>query len=114
MWNFIFDALETLFARIGEIVSIIIDGVMEMFAHVVQYFKGLKLRKNRDIPFIANKNSEKFREMLDKAPVKDVGIFEGTYNEDTNEIENYRSLEADSLDPEIASALGNEPLVVLN
>lgn len=114
MWDFIFDALETLFDWIGEVVSIIIDGVIEMFTHVVQYFKGLRLRKNRDVPFIANENSEKFREMLHQAPVKDVGIFEATYNEDTNEIENYRSLEADELDPKIKNALGNEPLVVLS
>jgi len=114
MWDFIFDALETLFDWIGEIVSIIIDGAIKMFTHVVQYFKGLVLRKNRDVPFIANENSQRLREMLHQAPVKNVGIFEATYNEDTDEIENYRSLEADSLDPEIKSVLGNEPLVVLN
>jgi hypothetical protein len=114
MWDFIFDALETLFDWIGEIVSIIIEGVISMFDHVVQYFKGLRLRRHRDTPFIANENSQRFREMLHQAPVKNVGIFEGTYNEDTDEIENYRSLEADSLDPQIKQALGNEPLVVLN
>ena len=114
MWDFIFDALETLFDWIGEIVSIIIDGVIEMFTHVVSYFKGLRLRRNRDVPFIANENSPKFRQMLHQAPVKNVGIFEGTYNEDTDEVENYRSLEADRLDPTIKQALGNEPLVVLN
>lgn len=112
MWDFICDAIGDLFDFIGEIVSWIIDGLLSLAEHVVGYFKGLRLRKGRDIPFIANEN--KMRDLIHQAPQKSVGIFEGTYNEDTNEIENYRSLEADALDPQMKSVLGNEKLVVLS
>ncbi|MCR5568052.1 MAG: hypothetical protein K6G31_02130 [Paludibacteraceae bacterium] len=89
-----------------------IDGVLSLTTHVVDYFKGLMLRKGKDVPFIAD--IHKIADLIHQAPQKNVGIFEATYNEDTNEIENYRALEADEMDPQLKSILGNEKLVVLN
>ena len=89
-----------------------IDGVLSLTTHVVDYFKGLMLRKGKDVPFIAD--THKIADLIHQAPQKNVGIFEGTYNEDTNEIENYRALEADEMDPQLKSVLENEKLVVLN
>lgn len=111
--EFIWDGIAGIFEMVVDFISLIIDGILEFSRHVVQYFRGLKLRKGRDMPFIANEQSEKFRQMIHQAPVKDAGIFQGTYNEDTNEIENCRSLEADELDEKTKQILGNEPLVVL-
>lgn len=111
MFDFIIEAISDLFDFIGEVISVIIDGILSFFDAVVGYFKGLTLRKGRDIPFIANQ--EKLRDIIHQAPVKDVGIFEGTYNEDTDEIENYRMVEADELDSETKKILGDEKLVVL-
>lgn len=52
--------------------------------------------------------------MLKTAPRKDVGIFEGVYNEEADEITVSRYLEADEVDQKTKEVLGNEPLVVLN
>ena len=112
MFDYIIDAISDLFDLIGEVISYIIDGVLSLWNHVTAYFKGLKLRKGRDIPFIANQ--EKLKDIIHQAPVKNVGIFEGTYNEDTDKIENYRMVEADELDPQLKNVLGKEKLVVLN
>lgn len=112
MFDFIFDAIEALFDSIGGIVAKVINGLLSLLDHVVSYFKGLRLRKGKDIPFIADEN--KIADLIHKAPEKNVGIFEATYNEDTNEIENYRAIEADEMDSQLKSVLGKEKLVVLS
>lgn len=112
MFDYIFDAIGALFDGIGELIAWVINGVLSFADYVVDYFKGLILRKGRDVPFIADEH--KIADLIHQAPVKDVGIFEATYNEDTNEIENYRALEADEMDPQLKSVLGNEKLVVLS
>lgn len=112
MFDFIFEAIGSLFDMIGELIAWVIDGIISLAEHVVDYFKGLKLRKGKDIPFIADEN--KIADLIHKAPEKNVGIFEATYNEDTNEIENYKAIEADEMDPQLKSVLGNEKLVVLS
>lgn len=111
MLTLIYAALMT--AAISAITTIIIEGILSLAAHVINYFRGLRLRKGRDIPFIADENHKEIRQMLKKAPQKNVGIFEATYNEGTDEIENYRSIEADELDEDVKDILENEPLVVL-
>lgn len=112
MFDLIFDAIDTLFDVIGELVAIVIEGILSLVDHVINYFKGLRLRKGKDIPFIADE--KKIADLIHKAPEKNVGIFEATFNEDTNEIENYRAIEADEMDPQVQKVLGNEKLVVLS
>ncbi|MCF0186230.1 MAG: hypothetical protein HUJ98_07065 [Bacteroidaceae bacterium] len=112
MFDFIIDAIESLFDAIGDLVAWVIDGILSLMDHVVDYFKGLKLRKGKDIPFIADE--KKIADLIHKAPERNVGIFEATYNEDTNEIENYRALEADEMDDDLKKVLGKEKLVVLS
>lgn len=112
MVDFIFEAIGELFEGIVNFVTTIINGVLSLIDHVVNYFKGLKLRKGKDIPFIADE--KKIADLIHHAPEKHVGIFEATYNEDTNEIQNYRGIEADELDSDLKSILGNEKLVVLS
>lgn len=112
MFDFIFDAIGDLFELIGELVALVIDGILSLTQHVISYFRGLKLRKGKDIPFIADEN--KIKGLIHQAPEKHVGIFEATYNEDTNEIQNYRALEADEMDSDLRNILSNEKLVVLS
>ena len=111
MISLIFSALSI--ALISAVTQLIIEGILSLVTYVVNYFKGLRLRQGRDIPFIANKDHKKIREMIHQAPQKKVGIFEGTYNEDTDEIENLRDLQADELGDDVKDVLNNEPLVVL-
>ena len=62
--------------------------------------------------FIADESE--FKEMLKTAPKKNVGIFEGVYNEETDEITANRYLDADRLDAKTKEVLEREPLVVLS
>ena len=112
MFDFIFEAIGDLFDLIGDVVAILVGAVLSFFDWVVDYFRGLKLRRGRDIPFIADER--KLADLIHKAPQKNVGIFQGVYNEDTDKIEHYRSLEADEMDEDLKRTLGREKLVVLN
>lgn len=96
---------------IANIVRKVIRGILNFAREVVGWFRSLTLDKEKDTPFIAD--ATKFKEMLKTAPTKNVGIFEGVYNEDTDEITNNRYLEADEVDDRTKNVLGNEELVVL-
>lgn len=80
---------------------------------VVYYFQSLQLRKGHDIPFIANAKHPVLQSMLNISTEHPFAIFVGTYNEDTDNIENYRLIEANEIDNEIQNFLKEEPLVVL-
>lgn len=108
----IFDAIETFFNAVRDFVHSVIDGMISFIECVTDYFRGLKLRKGRDVPFIADKG--KLADIIHQAPVKEIGIFEGTYNEDTDEIENARVIEADELDDRTKEILKDEKLVILS
>ena len=97
---------------IKKVFQYVINGIFNFLAHCVNWFKSLKLDKNRHVPFVANGNQ--FKEMLQKAPTKNVGIFEGVYDEATDEIIENRFIEADALDPKTREVLGDEDLVVLS
>ena len=116
MLDFIFDAVGTFLEGIGRVVWTIIEGVISFARNIVGYFKGLALRKNRDIPFIADANKPQFRVMLQNAPTCNCGIFEGTYNEETDEIENTQFITSDQVDAKTRSVLSDEEggLVVLS
>ncbi|MDD6670121.1 MAG: hypothetical protein PUE54_10855 [Bacteroidales bacterium] len=90
----------------------IINGCLNFFKNVVGWFKSLQLQQGRDVPFIAKPNQ--FKEMLKKAPVKNVGIFQGVYNEETDEITHNEYIEADELDEKTRQILGNEEIVILS
>ncbi|MGN0223122.1 MAG: hypothetical protein ACI4AM_03740 [Muribaculaceae bacterium] len=112
MWESIVNAFKSFLQRVKNFFRKIINGILNFFRDVVSYFKGLRLRQGTQVPFIANR--EKFKEMLHNAPVKNVGIFSGVYNEVTDEIENVQDLQADALDAQTKQVLGNEELVVLS
>ena len=97
---------------IKNIVKKIITGLFNFVAHCVNWFKSLSLDKNKDVPFIAN--PEHFKEMLGNAPVKKIGIFEGVFDEELNEITYNQNVEADALDEQTLKTLGQEAIVVLN
>ena len=89
----------------------IINGVLSFVRHIVGWFHSLNLNKNKDIPFIADK--EMLKEKLKNAPVKNVGIFKGVYNQETDEITHSEYVTADSVDAETLKVMGDEELVVL-
>lgn len=104
---------------VGRFLSKIVDGILSFAQHVVGYFKGLALKQGRDVPFLADRAL--FEEQLRHAPVADMGLFsksegvvQGTYNEQTDEIENVAVVSADGLDDKTKDTLGNDGIVVLN
>jgi ribosomal protein L30/L7E len=97
---------------IKKVFQYVINGIFNFLAHCVNWFKSLRLDKNRHVPFVAN--GEQFKDMLKTAPKKNVGIFQGVFDEATDEIVENRFIEADALDSKTREVLGNEDLVVLS
>ncbi len=111
MW--IIDATKAAFRFVRNLVRYVVQGILNFAKHVVDWFKKIyNLDKERHTPFIADMN--KFKDMLNQAPTKNVGIFEGVYDEQANEITYSRELDADSLDDKTKSVLGDNELVVLS
>ncbi|WP_031535710.1 MULTISPECIES: hypothetical protein [unclassified Bacteroides] len=111
--------LEEIWAGIGNFfehvinfICDVIDGILNFFNDVVDWFKKKFLQKGRHIPFIGDKN--KIKDMLKTAPVKDVGLFKGIYDQQTDEITDMAVVEADELDAQTKEVLGNDALVVLS
>lgn len=114
MLRLIWDAIKSVANFIVGLVRVIINGILNFVQHIVKYFKNLPLIKGRDIPFIADARNKEFADMVKRAPAKNVGIFEATLNDETNEIENMQWVEAENVDEKTKNVLGNEPIVVLN
>lgn len=111
MW--IIDAIKAAFRFIRNLVRYVVRGVLNFVSHIVNWFKKIYyLDEERHVPFIAD--AEQFKEMLHAAPTKKVGIFEGVYDEVTEEIVEHRMLDADEVDAKTKQTLGNETLVVLS
>ena len=90
-----------------------VKGLINLAKHVVAYFRGLKLRQGRDVPFIAK--SDALKDAIHNAREVHVGgIFEGTLNEDTDEIENLKEVYGDGLSKDIKDAMKSDPLIVLS
>lgn len=107
----IIELIKRSFEYIKKIIRRVINGILNFAKEVIEKFKSWGLIQGQDIPFIANK--EAFKSALKSAPVKNVGLFEGVYNEVSDEITHAEYVEADSLDAKTRSVLGNEELVVL-
>lgn len=109
----ILNYIKEAFAYIKNFVVRIINGCINFVRNVIGWFKSLPIKQGRDVPFIANANKQEFKALLKKAPTKDVGIFQGVYNEVSDEITYNEYLDADAVDQQTKNVLGNEELVVL-
>lgn len=108
MLQWLIDAVKA----IGKWVIDLIQGVINFFTHVLSWFKKQNLDQKKDTPFIM-KADDNMKQMLGQAPTKKVGIFEGVYNKDTDNIE-YQVLDStQGYDKKTADILGDEKLVVL-
>lgn len=111
--NYLIEAIKGAFRFIRNLVRIVINGILNFARNVVGWFKKIRdLDQQVDIPFIADASN--FKEQLKRAPTKNVGIFQGVYNEELDEITNNQYIEADDIDEQTSNVMGNEALVVLN
>ena len=112
MFESIIDAIKAAFRYVVNLVRKVVHGILNFVKEVVDWFKSLSLNPQVDTPFIAD--AKEFKEMLKTAPKKKVGIFEGVYNEETDEIISNRYLDADEVDQKTKDVLAGESLVVLS
>lgn len=99
----ILEGIKELFRSAFRFVKKVIKGILNFFKEVVQYFKNLSLNPKTDTPFIIN--AETLKEKIKNAPVEDVGIFEGVYREDEDQITDVRAVSADELDEKTKEVL---------
>lgn len=97
--------------RIWNAIKKIWTAIVSLLTHVINYFKKLILNPRTDKPFIGDYS--KLISAIKNAPTRNVGIFRGVYNEETDKITVLENIEANSLDSETQNVLGNEPLVLL-
>lgn len=108
----VWQAVKGFFVSFWKAIKRLFEAIVNFFEHIVNYFKNLALNKNKHKPFVAD--LEKLKDEIRNAPIRDCGIFEGVYNEETDEIEHTRIIETDELDAKTRSILNGDPLVVLN
>ncbi len=95
----------------------VIQGLLDFFSNVLEWFKRKGYTKQTDNPFIADK--EKLEALIKNAPVKHYGVkgkkglVRGNYDERTGEI-TAEDVESNGFDAETREALGNEPLVLID
>lgn len=107
IWEWLKGAARAFWNAIKRLVAAIVN----FFTHVVSYFRNLRLQKNRHKPFVADLS--KLKAEINDAPVKNCGIFEGVYDEVTDDIIHTQLVESDTLDAKTQEMLGNDKLVVL-
>ncbi len=116
----IMDALKAFMEKVKGIVKKIIAKIVDFKSQIVDWIKNHPLIKGRHIPFLMNKST--FGEMLKKAPTvkipdlfgeEKVGLFEGIYDDQADEITDLQYIAADKYDEQTKEVLGNEELVVL-
>ena len=106
------ELIKQAFLFIKNIIRRVINGILNFTRDIISKLRSWNIRKNTDVPFIADINS--FKEQLKRAPVKDVGLFIGAYSKDTDEIiGDPEIIDADGLDEKTRIVMGDEPLVVL-
>ena len=110
----IWEGIKSFFNAVSNLVRKVIRGILNFLKEVVAWFKKLGLNKEKDTPFIVD--AEKLKQMIDNAPIVDVGIFEAVYDEELQTITHARMVEADSLDQQTKDTLAqaDDGLVVLN
>lgn len=112
MW--LWEKIKSLWNRIRNFFRRFIHGVLNFFADIINWFKKLFLVEGNDIPFVVDARSEKFKQMLHEAPTKNVGIFQGNFNQEQDEITDGEYIQADSLDIKTQELLAQEEIVILS
>ena len=105
------EAFRAFMVKVKGIVKTLIAKIVDFANQVVGWFRDLGLIQGVHIPFISTR--PEFKSMLHDAPVVDVGLFEGVYNDQTDEITELRYIAAEELDNQTRQVLGKEDLVVL-
>lgn len=101
------------FKRMWNAIKKFFIALFNFAANVVKYFRDKILNPRKHKPFVGDFN-KLIKEHLQKAPEKNVGIFRGVYNTETDEIEDLTVVEADNMDSQTKDILRDDPLVLLS
>lgn len=112
MW--LWDLIKRLWRNIKNLFRRFINGAINFFKDILKWFERFKFEKGNDIPFVIDANSERFKNLLNEAPKKNVGIFNGNYSQYEDEITHGEYIQADALDNHTRELLQDEEIVVLS
>ncbi|MBQ0155592.1 MAG: hypothetical protein KBT22_03330 [Bacteroidales bacterium] len=102
----IWEAIKGFFHDAWNAFKRILVAIIDFFTHIAGYFRDLltrgEIQQGRDTPFIIE--NKKLKKMIHEAPEINAGIFQATYNEETEEVENVRAVEG-QLDDKTKNAL---------
>ena len=108
IFDFIVEGLRSL----GNWLINIINRLISFVQDVLGWFKMKNLDPRRDTPFVMQCDPE-MRKMLGKAPRRNIGLFKGVYDEQTDTIEGDEIETTEGFDRQTQEVLGGEKLVVL-
>jgi len=115
-WSNLWDGVKSFFKSIGNLLKKVWVYIVDFFSNVVNWFKGLFLDPEKDVPFIIA--NDKLKQMIHDAPVEDCGIFKGVLDEETGVITHHEVINADELDETtkrmIEKANEKDGILVLN
>jgi hypothetical protein len=97
-------------------ITVILDTIVSFFSEVVDYFTSMRLEMGVQIPFMLGENSPVAEQLsgLKKNSQGGEGIYEGVFNEQTNQLDSIRWIEGKGLDPKIKDLLKEENIVTFN
>lgn len=111
---YLWDLIKGVWNKIRNFFRRVIHGVLDFFRDILGWFEELSLSYGDDIPFVVDARSQKFKKLLNEAPTRDVGIFQGKYSQTEDEITDGEYIEADRLDSRTRDMLAGEEIVVLS
>lgn len=110
-FSWLWEGVKSFFVAFWRTINRFFTALVNFVKNIVSYFRGLILNKQKDKPFVADLS--KLKDLIKDAPIRNAGIFEGVYDEETDEIKHTQIVEANNLDSETKNLLAGDPLVVL-
>ena len=110
------DLLSAAWDYICEIfITVIIDTMISFYSEVVEYFKSLRLEQGVHIPFIFGEDSPIASQLsgLRTDTHEGPGVYEGVFNEKTEQLDSLRWVEGTGMDEETSNAIKNKDILVL-
>lgn len=97
-------------------VSVVLNTVIQFYTEVVEYFKSMALERGVQIPFVFGEDSPIADQLegLKKEEHSQTGIYEGVFNDKTEQIESLRWVGAPDMDEQTESMIKNKDIIVLN
>ena len=96
-------------------VTVILDTIISFYSEVVEYFKSLRLEQGTHIPFIFGEDSPVASQLsgLRSDTHGGPGVYEGVFNEKTEQLDSLRWVEGTGMDQETFDSIKDKDILVL-